>query len=140
MLFSDLVLQVDQLSTLAKLLDSLPHTDQRRILIFVLKLLSAQLPADMDGSTEDYPLIWAAAGVLQALVGTSQVRKDMIVAWLTDATGAGIGESCGIRRAAVAILAEDKEAITTVLEKSLNQFGDQLYTRHSPMLQQEGKL
>lgn len=99
-----------------------------------------QMPIDVDGSTEDYPLVWAAAGVLDIVIGTNQGRRGHLISWLTDATGAGIGESYGIRRAAVAVLSGDKESITSVLEKSLNQFGDQLYTRHSPILQQEGEL
>ncbi len=37
------------------------------------------------------------------------------------------------------MLADDKEAITTVLEKSIGQFGDQLYIKHTPILQQEGR-
>ncbi|KAK6221098.1 telomere binding protein [Pestalotiopsis sp. IQ-011] len=89
------------------------------------------------GHAEDYPMVWAAAGILKTVIGSSQVRKGHLISWLTDSSGAGLGESSGIRRAATAVLADDKEAITTVLERSLNQFGDQLYIKHSPILQQE---
>ena len=58
---------------------------------------------------------------------------------MIDEPGAGVGDGIGIRRAVVAVLAKDKEAITTVLEKSVNQFGDQLYIKHTAVLQQEGK-
>ncbi|ETS87273.1 hypothetical protein PFICI_01101 [Pestalotiopsis fici W106-1] len=125
------------LSTFPRLLDCMPQLDQRRFLTTILKLLASRLPTSSDKSTEDYPMIWAAAGVLKSVIGTSQVRKGYLIAWLTDASGAGLGDDCGIRRAAVAALANDKEAITTVLERSLNQFGDQLYIKHSPILQQE---
>ncbi|KAG7121153.1 DNA replication checkpoint protein tel2 like [Verticillium longisporum] len=60
-----------------------------------------------------------------------------LVLWLTNSTGAGLGEAIGIRRAVVAVVGKDKECTSQVLEKSLSQFGDQLYIKHSPMLQQE---
>lgn len=94
---------------------------------------------DTTEANEDYPTIWASVGILQLVVGQNDTQRNNLVTWLTSAYGAGIGEGCGIRRAAVAALASNKESITTVLEKSLNQFGDQLYIKHSPILQQEGK-
>ncbi|KAH8676088.1 telomere length regulation protein-domain-containing protein [Xylariales sp. PMI_506] len=119
------------------IIDLLPQTDQRKILVGVLQNLSGRLPLDTDTSVEEYPLIWAAAGMLKLIVGTSQIRQGHLIAWLTDAVGAGIGEGSAIRRAAMAVLGGSKEAMTTVLEKSLAQFGDQLYIRHAPVLQQE---
>lgn len=95
--------------------------------------------ADTTDATGDYPVIWAAASALKHIIGDDEVRKGHLLGWLTGTPGAGLGEECGIRRAAIAVLADDREAITTVLEKSLSQFGDQLYIKHTPMLQQEGK-
>jgi hypothetical protein len=113
--------------------------DQRKVLVMILKILGSRMPFTQEESVEDYPLIWAAAGIINSVIGSSQARKSHLIAWLTDATGAGLGEGCGIRRAAIAAISEDKDAIVAVLEKSLNQFGDQLYIAHSPILQQEGK-
>ncbi|KAG7135670.1 hypothetical protein HYQ46_008872 [Verticillium longisporum] len=64
-------------------------------------------------------------------------EMNHLVLWLTNSTGAGLGEAIGIRRAVVAVVGKDKECTSQVLEKSLSQFGDQLYIKHSPMLQQE---
>ncbi|KAI0146679.1 telomere length regulation protein [Pestalotiopsis sp. NC0098] len=136
-LYETLLFQDDTSPIFPKLLDSMPQMDQRRVLTIILKVLGSRLPMSLDKSTEDYPMVWAAAGVLKTVIGSSQVRKGHLISWLTDASGAGLGESSGIRRAATAVLAHDKEAITTVLERSLNQFGDQLYIKHSPILQQE---
>jgi len=61
-----------------------------------------------------------------------------LLSWLTSSTGAGVGEGIAIRRAVVAALAEDKSDMETVLEKSLQQLGDQLYIKHTPTMQQEG--
>jgi telomere length regulation protein len=38
----------------------------------------------------------------------------------------------------MAVISQDRDDLVAVLEKSLSQFGDQLYIKHSPMLQQEG--
>jgi telomere length regulation protein len=38
----------------------------------------------------------------------------------------------------MAVVSQQKDDIVAVLEKSLSQFGDQLYIKHSPALQQEG--
>jgi hypothetical protein len=37
-------------------------------------------------------------------------------------------------------LSRDKSDIQAVLEKSLQQFGDQLYIKHTPTLQQDGTV
>ncbi|KAK7989093.1 hypothetical protein PG989_009408 [Apiospora arundinis] len=138
-IFTGLVLRDEAQPTLGKLLDLLPSVDQRKVLLVVLKLLSTEYlsSVDLDEAIEDYPTIWAAASALQTVIGTSSVRKAQLIAWLTGATGAGLGETCGIRRAALAVLADDKEAMFSVLESSLGLLGDQIYIKHSPMLQQE---
>ena len=84
-------------------------------------------------------VISAAAGVINGLIADDAKSMSHLVTWLTSATGAGVGDAIGIRRAALAILASDRDIITTVFEKSLGQFGDVLYIKHIPMLQQEGK-
>ena len=124
-----------------KLFDCLPSVEQRKMLLVILKFLpDTYLGAvDTNDATEDYPAIWAAAGALKALIGKDEVRKGHLSGWLTASPGAGIGDGCGIRRAALAVLADDKETLITVLEKSMSQFGDLLYMRHTPIVQQEGK-
>ncbi|KAI1779562.1 telomere length regulation protein-domain-containing protein [Hypoxylon cercidicola] len=124
-----------------KLLDFSPPLEQRKILNTVLKLLSDKYlnrnTQDDSSATSDAPVIWAVSGALGAIVGNNEIRKSSLVSWLTSGSGAGIGESCNIRRAAVAVFAEDKESVATILEKSLSQFGDQLYIKHAPLLQQD---
>ncbi|KAI1502435.1 telomere length regulation protein-domain-containing protein [Biscogniauxia marginata] len=139
-MFTELLLRdEDGKIAFTQLLGHIPTLEQRKLLLTILKLLSDMYLNSVDDSnvTEDSPTIWAAAGALKAVLGSGETQVNNLLAWLTSASGAGIGEGCGIRRAAVAVLAEDKEAIATLLEKSLNQFGDQLYIRHSPALQQE---
>ncbi|KAH9994899.1 telomere length regulation protein-domain-containing protein [Xylariaceae sp. FL0662B] len=139
-MFTDLLVNdIDGQAAFEKLLNFFPPLEQRKVLLLVLKLLSKNHLSSVDGSdaTGHGPTICAAAGALRIIIGNDEARKDDLISWLTSGPGAGIGEGCGIRRAAIAVLAEDKEAMSVVLEKCLTQFGDQLYIKHSPTLQQE---
>ncbi|KAJ8127763.1 hypothetical protein O1611_g5876 [Lasiodiplodia mahajangana] len=122
-----------------KLVDSYPLSEQRKVLFLILKLLLDLRLASIDDSeaSEEYPAIWAAVSILKSVVGNNDTQRSNLVAWLTSASGAGVGEGCSIRRAAVAALADDKDSISTVLERSLNLFSDKLYIKHTPVLQQE---
>ncbi|KAK0731082.1 telomere length regulation protein-domain-containing protein [Lasiosphaeris hirsuta] len=121
------------------LLDSMPQMDQRKVLFSVLKVFSDEYLNRLGSceSEQSSAMIAACAGAIRSLVGTSETRRHYLIEWLTSSSGAGLGESVGIRRAVVAIVSQDKESIINVLEKSINQFGDQLYIKHSPILQQE---
>lgn len=104
-----------------------------------MKCLSNLYLNDADSSppSEESQVISAAAGIINRLVTGDAKHASHLIAWLTSATGAGLGDSIGIRRAVLAVLACDKDNIIAVFEKSLSQFGDYLYIRHTPMLQQE---
>ncbi|QPC74837.1 hypothetical protein HYE68_005589 [Fusarium pseudograminearum] len=88
-----------------------------------------------DNSPDDN--VSAVAGLLKELALNDQFRRDILIEWCASSSGAGLGDGVGIRRAVIATLSQDREAITSVLEKSLAQFGDELYIRHSAMLQQD---
>ncbi|KAI0394832.1 telomere length regulation protein-domain-containing protein [Xylariaceae sp. FL0594] len=139
-LFHDLLLQDDTgMTTFIKLVNGYPVPDQRKVMLLLLKLLSDTYLDAIGNSeaNEEYPTVWAAVRVLRDLTTGSDAQRDHLIGWLTSASGAGVGEGCGIRQAAVAALADRKESISTVIEKSLRQFGDQLYIKHTPILQQE---
>ncbi|KAL3964109.1 hypothetical protein ACCO45_001113 [Purpureocillium lilacinum] len=87
--------------------------------------------------TSSNSVVSAVAGVINAVVADDAAHRTTLVDWCTAASGAGLGDQIGIRRAVLAVLAKDKGTITTVLEKSLAQFGDQLYIKHAAILQQE---
>ncbi|KAJ6446165.1 sister chromatid separation protein (Src1) [Purpureocillium lavendulum] len=88
--------------------------------------------------TSSNSVVSAVAGILNAAVADDDARRAALVDWCMAASGAGLGDQVGIRRAVLAVIAKDKESITTVLEKSMAQFGDQLYIKHAAILQQEG--
>jgi telomere length regulation protein len=126
--------------TFRKVFSHLPALEQRKILFSIFKFLSERFLNSLELQNPSTPdaIISGVARVITRLVGDSQVARDHLVAWSTNSTGAGLGDGVGIRRAVLAVLSQDRDSILTVLEKSLSQFGDQLYIKHSPILQQEG--
>lgn len=126
------------------LLNILPNYEQRMMLDAALRTLCKHhLPTSVLGDSlewwsADADLIAGAAGYLKLIISNDSSRKSQLITWLTGLSGAGIGDAIGVRRAAVAVLSDSINDIESVLEKSLQQFGDQLYIRHAPSLQQEG--
>ncbi|KAI1098692.1 telomere length regulation protein-domain-containing protein [Jackrogersella minutella] len=135
LLFQD----VDKPAMFGNLLGFFPPLEQRKVLSLILKLLSNKYikPVDDNSTSKENPIICAASGALKAVVGIDEARKNHLINWLASGSGAGIGEGSGIRRAAVAVFCEDKESMMAILEKSLSQFGDKLYIKHAPLLQQD---
>ncbi|KAK3996444.1 DNA replication checkpoint protein tel2 [Cladorrhinum sp. PSN332] len=138
--FSELVLKKDvDGSRFGNLLASLPPSEQRKVIFLTLRQLSADY-LDRLGhcdTEESKPLISAVAGALKTIVGEDEGLRSHLVDWLASSSGAGLGEGVGVRRSVLAVISQYKDDIVNVLEKSLNQFGDQLYIKHSPILQQE---
>lgn len=136
----------DKPTAFLRLLDSLPNLEQKNLLQTLLKLIakdyfSASVTSE-DGSEwwkVDAILISGAASLINKVLSTDQ-RKDYMINWLTGSSGAGISDGIAIRRAAIASISGNKNDLETILEKSLQQFGDQLYIRHTPTLQQEGEV
>lgn len=124
-----------------RLFDGLSNLDQRRVLFAVLKFLSeAHLnQLGLCDSSESADVISAVAGIISAIIGQDRGKTGHLISWLTSSSGAGLGDGVGIRRAVLAIVSRTREDLIDVLEKSVAQFGDQLYIKHSPILQQEGR-
>jgi telomere length regulation protein len=93
---------------------------------------------DRDWWKADTGLISGAAAYLNIIVLNDDARRAHLLSWLTSLSGAGTGDAVGVRRAAIAVFSNSKNEMESILEKSLQQFGDQLYIKHTPTLQQEG--
>ncbi|KAK1467940.1 telomere length regulation protein [Colletotrichum cuscutae] len=122
-----------------KLFGQFSQLEQKRVLFAVLKHLSETFLNKLGDVEPLKPnsVISAATGIIEKIVSNEESRKAHLISWLTSSTGAGLGDGIGIRRAAIAALAQDRECVTQVFEKSLHQFGDQLYIKHSPIMQQQ---
>lgn len=128
-----------------KLLTSLPNFEQRNFIYSFLKLVSRDYLSSIITSEDDYRwwqsdarIVSAASALIKLVVVKDESRKNHLMTWLTSSSGAGVGDGIAIRRAAIAALAADKNDVETIFDKSLRHFGDQLYIRHTPTMQQEG--
>jgi telomere length regulation protein len=110
----------------------------KRTMNILLQHLAQHLNGLDLGTPSFNTLISAAAGVIDAVIKGNEGLYNHLVSWCTSSSGAGLGDAVGIRRAVLAVLAQNKDGITTVFEKSLAQFGDQLYIKHAAILQQNG--
>jgi telomere length regulation protein len=130
------------------LLHVLPSSEYRNFLYTVLKIapglyLSAPVTTEDDSQWwhSDTKAVSSVASLVDHIVGGNVPHhKEHLVSWLTGSSGAGLGDGIAIRRAVVALLSKDKTDIEAVLDKSLQQFGDQLYIKHTPTLQQDGNV
>ncbi|KAF5654363.1 TEL2-like protein [Fusarium sp. NRRL 25303] len=114
------------------------HRTSKKVFHMLLQHLSQKYLNRMSlEDTHPDDKVSAVAGLLMEVALNDETRRDVLINWCASSSGAGVGDGVGIRRAVVAALARDREAITTVLEKSIAQFGDELYIRHSAMLQQD---
>lgn len=111
-----------------------------RVLRFLLVHLSRKFLHQLDEESPNLSsTISAAAGIINSVLGGNESRKNILIDWCTASSGAGLGHPTAIRRAVLSVLAQDKEAIVSVFEKSLSQFGDELYIKHAAVLQQNGE-
>ncbi|KKA27530.1 hypothetical protein TD95_001806 [Thielaviopsis punctulata] len=138
-IFESLLLSSEENSPLfVELLGNLPTADQKRMFDALLNHLAiSRLSEIPDTETQLNPKISAAAGLIRRMSASSPCYVDFLVTWLTSATGAGLGSGLAIRRAVIGALGYDREAISQVLNMSIEQFGDKLYMSHAPILQQE---
>ena len=127
------------------LLNLLPNFEYRNFLYTVLNIapvlyFSAEVTTEDDAQwwQLDTKVVCSVAALISQIVGETVPHKEHLVSWLTGSSGAGLGDGIAIRRAVVAVLSRDKTDIQTVLDKTLQQFGDQLYIKHTPTLQQDG--
>ncbi|KAL1877350.1 hypothetical protein VTK73DRAFT_8723 [Phialemonium thermophilum] len=114
----------------------LPDLEQRKVVFATLRYLAGRHLNGLGlcNNPGDLSVIAGASGLIRTLVGD---EVSHLVAWLSASTGAGLGDGVGIRRAVLAVVSKHKDVVVSVLEDIVGLFGDQLYIRHSPILQQE---
>ncbi|KAG5663911.1 hypothetical protein KAF25_006496 [Fusarium avenaceum] len=124
-------------STFTQLALSQPRTSKKIIRLLLRHLSQKHLQGLSLDDTSPNDKVSAVARLLKELALNDATRREVLINWCASSSGAGLGDGIGIRRAVVAALAQDRDAIIAVLEKSLAQFGDELYIKHSAILQQD---
>ncbi|KAJ2904136.1 telomere binding protein [Zalerion maritima] len=120
-------------------LGQLSTYEQQKTISGVLSLLAEKRLNDLGNANikRKNPIISAAASLVKEIVGGDARRTEYLVSWLTSNSGAGLGDGVAIRRAVVAVLSEKRETVISALEKAMELFGDMIYVKHAPILQQE---
>lgn len=135
---------------LQSLLQNLQVHEQRQILDQTFKILSKTclsltLPPEFDDPAMETPSTIAATSALVVeLIGDSEAMRAHLGTWLSDPT-LNASESFSLRRAAVSTFAHAsngtanmlEDPIQDLMEKIMKRFGDSLFIKHSPILQQE---
>jgi telomere length regulation protein len=128
-----------QAGNIGPLLEDMPTLDRRKVIFSLLRYF-AETHLNKLGkceTTQSRDVIGGVITLLRDAVGKEEGKVDHLVSWLTSSSGAGLGDGVGIRRAVMAVVAQQRDALVGTLEKMIAQFGDALYIRHSPLLQQE---
>lgn len=136
--------QSAKLEVLPRLIEQIQGNEERNFLLSAFTVigkdfLSSEITTAADSTwwKADQEIVSAAAKLIDVICGQIEFRRSKAIAWLTGISGAGIGQSVALRRAVMTSIATEKHDVETVFEKSLQQFGDQLYIKHVPSLQQE---
>ncbi|KAK7531064.1 telomere length regulation protein-domain-containing protein [Phyllosticta citricarpa] len=123
---------------LQRLLQKTRAHEQRHFLFSTLDWISkkhpgAQRASKMETEKEKKALSGASA-LIAVLISSNDSMKDALVNWLSS-------ENCVSsflsRRAALAALQNDEDRMVKVMERTMEQFGDELFIKHTPMIQQE---
>ena len=140
-LISDLLLSTSSDNgVLSRLLEHLPAYEQKKILSGILRYAAETFfaPVTTDGALVDASTVSAVAGLVKRVTDDSPVLREQLAAWILKDLAVGLVGGIGVRRAAVAVLSEDPKSLSEILDKSLSEFGDQLFVKHAPIIQQEG--
>ncbi|KAI2824780.1 hypothetical protein CBS133816_8756 [Aspergillus niger] len=124
----------------SSLFDRLRPTEQLALLEAVFRDLekrhfSGEIPGDSANNTSGQ-VVSSVAALCSNAVSKRLDLQGQIVDWLSKGQGGSI-HSLGLRRALVAILAQQEDSINTLLSKSLDQSGDKFYIQHAPIRCQE---
>ncbi|KAF8476885.1 telomere length regulation protein-domain-containing protein [Kalaharituber pfeilii] len=136
----DILLPTPRWSALTKLLVPSAAYDKSRYLHSILRVLSKYYldPSPAEGERwweKDGQVIARVAAVIGGIVRSDPGFWNILREWIL--RPAGVGEPIGIRRAVLAALRQEGKEMKYVLEKSLKNFGDGLWIKHTPIQAQE---
>ncbi|RYN28841.1 hypothetical protein AA0119_g6051 [Alternaria tenuissima] len=130
------------LERLPNLLPRMKTFEQRKYLNAIVVLVtkeyfSVENVLRDDASIAVSSTVSSAAALFYTLIKDNDVLKEHLVSLLSRSTIPALDESLLSRRSALAALAKDDEKLHTLLENLIKTFGDSVYIRHTPVLQQE---
>ncbi|KAF2750653.1 hypothetical protein M011DRAFT_516990 [Sporormia fimetaria CBS 119925] len=88
-------------------------------------------------SLQPSSMVSGTARLLHDLVSENDVLEEFLVTVLVRGKTLALDNTLQARRSIIAVLAKDDEKLHTLLEQSLQLFGDKFYIAHTPILHQE---
>lgn len=131
------------MATLKHLIPLLQAHEQRQCLVSLLRFLSRAMISSAITAFDITSLIniprevIGAAAFLQDLIPCSQELTTTLIDMLIRDPATVFGTSSLLLRATIATLQSSEDALETIMEKTLKRFGDRLYIKHAPILQQQ---
>ncbi|KAF1839931.1 uncharacterized protein K460DRAFT_349431 [Cucurbitaria berberidis CBS 394.84] len=116
--------------------------EQRKYLNAVIVAIVKQYFASDAVSKNDAPILVSktisdVAAFLYSIIADNDVLQGHLVSSLTRSTISSLDDSLAARRSVIASLAKNENSLQALLENSIKLFGDSMYVRHTPVLQQE---
>ncbi|KAE8393721.1 telomere length regulation protein-domain-containing protein [Aspergillus alliaceus] len=81
-------------------------------------------------------LVSGVATLCSIIIGGRQYIQTQLLDWLSKGQGGSI-QTIGLRRALLASFADQKDVMTILVKKSLEQSSDKFYIKHAPIVSQE---
>ena len=139
---------------------SLSTTEQRNVLFSIIRIASKRLQnfnqkqTNYHQQAENLKPLQGVAGLISALIADNSGLKRYLFEWLTSNNATGVGSGRLEVRAIIAVVAQNQgkplgflqaqyclkiaDLLQDVFRTTLTSFGDKLYIKHAPILQQEG--
>jgi len=144
------------------LIEHLTANEQKIVLLSLIRIFSRKLGL-LDGASlapsKESPetnLLAGAAALFFRLSNGSADLRGVLIRWLTGTATSSVGQGISAYRAVIASLAHDQrklhvlllnpntdsqvESMKEIFSRTLCQFGDPLFIKHTPILQQEGVM
>ncbi|QDS68262.1 hypothetical protein FKW77_010626 [Venturia effusa] len=143
MLFRLVLEETGAMSSFKQLIQSLHSYEQRSVLKSILRCVSKMSEVAKDDPWQwsvletNAPEIAGSAAVLNGFLFDNEILLDYLVELLTRLESSPMIGPCTLQRVVLACIANDNDRIASVMEKSMEQFGDQMFVKHAPMVQQE---
>ncbi|KAJ4343025.1 telomere binding protein [Didymella glomerata] len=135
-------IEVDRVTQFAALIGRLKAFEQRKyfnaVVVYVsTRFFQSEVVSNNDEKIAQSPTVSGAATLLNSFMSTNEVLKDHVVSSLTKSTIPSLDDSFATRRSVLAALAQDEDKLQTLLENCIKTFGDSVYVKHTPVMQQE---
>ncbi|MCJ1402763.1 telomere binding protein [Xylographa trunciseda] len=115
---------------------NLASYEQKNVLYTVIRLVTEK----DSSSTQNPGFVGGVAALIEALVTDKTHLQEALVDLLTGEYMNGSKVGMPSRRAVLAALSPHPDLVKKALQKLLHDFGDKLYIKHTPVLQQEGNI